>query len=200
MKVPNEKVFPFSGNCFCLIPNADLTFVVISKNAGTFLKKVVVYNESQEQEWVEGFWAIHDKIGYSQESPYLIPFEEMDSYEREQGEFTKFTVWRDPVGRVISTYRLSCLERKFRKYFYTLGLYENIDFGRFIQFPEFELGKEYLLHQDEHFRRQVDYYHPDQVDYIVPIGELNRFLNEHEVPFGNEISNKTEAPFTLENE
>lgn len=87
----------------------------------------------------------------------------------------KFAVWRDPVERLVSCYKFFCLEKENRYYFRYLDLYGDNSFDRFMEFVRFELGKTNPLYQDEHIRRQSDYYSPEDVDYIVPIKFLNRF-------------------------
>jgi len=76
-------------------------------------------------------------------------------------------------------------------------MYEDNSFDRFMEFVRFELGKKNPLSQDEHIRRQSDYYHPEDVDYIVPIHKLNQFLEEHGVPVLKKSANETSVGFRL---
>lgn len=197
MKIPGDTVLPslFMGNFFCLIPHTNLAFVVISKNAVTFLKKVAIYNDTKE--WTDSDKA-HAKIGYHEESPYLIPIEKMHNHEKQNGVIVKFAVWRDPIERILSTYKLFCLEKEYRSYFHFLGLYEDNSFDRFMQFLRFEWSKKVPLFQDEHIRRQIDYYQIQDVDFIVPIHKLYDFLNDYKVAFIKEKTNKTTCKFIIE--
>ncbi|PPL03151.1 Sulfotransferase family protein [Parapedobacter indicus] len=188
------------GNFFCIIPNTGVAFVAISKNAVTFLKKVAYYNGSREKVWEKGFTSVHDLIGYSDGSPYLVPVDKMQEFENKHGVYTKFAVWRDPIERIVSTYKLFCLDGEFRRYFHFLGLVGGTSFDRFVDFLEFEWEKKDPLWQDEHIRRQVDYYNPSEVNYIVNIHNLHSFLTDFNVPFKSEISNKTLSSFELTNE
>lgn len=198
--MPQNAVLPprFFGNYFCLIPNTNLAFVVIAKNGVTFLKKVAHYNDTGR--WVEDFIESHDVIGYTEESPYLIPVEKMSEFEEKNGKRIKFAIWRDPLERVVSTYKLFCLEKQFRTYFHFIGLYHDNSFENFMRFMEFEWTKKYGEIQDEHIRSQIDYYDAKEVDFILPVEKMYDFLKEHKVPFVKEQSNKTDVVFNLENQ
>ena len=66
-----------------------------------------------------------------------------------------------------------------------------------MEFVRFELGKSNPVYQDEHIRRQSDYYRPEDVDYIVPIHKLNQFLEEHDVLVLKKSANETSVKFQL---
>lgn len=198
MKLPANTILPspFMGNFFCLIPNTNLAFVAIAKNGVTFLKKVAVFNAMKK--WTDRYTA-NTTVGYHEDSTYLISVKEMSDYEKQNGKLIKFAVWRNPIERIISTYKLFCLEKEYRTYFHYLGLYEDNSFDRFMKFLEFEWHKKDLIKQDEHIRRQVDYYQPEDVDYIVPIFKLYDFLTEHNISFIKEQTNKTSSQFVIKN-
>jgi len=193
--IPN----PFFGNYFCLIPNTNVSFVVISKNACTFLKKVAVYN--QENIW-EKDTVIHNKIGYrSEKSQYLVSFDEMKEIESElEGDLIKIAIWRDPVERIVSSYKMFCLEKEWRHYMQYLNIYNDNSFERYMQIVRFELEKGDPLFIDEHFRKQIDYYDINDVTEIVHIKDLNRFLGSKNIPFQKEKSNPTKVDFKLTDE
>lgn len=65
----------------------------------------------------------------------------MPAYEVENGTVLKFAVWRNPVERLISTYKWFILEKNWNHYFHMLDLYKDNDFDRFLEFVKFELGK-----------------------------------------------------------
>ena len=196
MKLPLDYKLPslFFGNFFCLIPNTNAAFVVISKNACSFLKKVAIYNDTNE--WVTTSKA-HDIIGYSAKSNYLVPISKMKKYEEKNGALVKFAIWRDPIDRIASTYKLFCLEREYRAYFHYLGINENISFERFKDFMMFEWNKKSAVNQDEHIRRQVDYYKLRDVDHVISIDSLYPFLDNNNIKFKKEKSNKTNVAFEI---
>lgn len=199
MKLPLDYKLPslFLGNFFCLIPNTNAAFVIIAKNGCAFLKKVAIYNNTNE--WVTTEEA-HSIVGFSIKSNYLVPVSKMKQYEEKNGKLMKFAVWRDPVVRVTSAYKFFCLEREYRTYFHYLGINESISFERFKDFLVFEWHKKPAINQDEHVRRQVDYYKPRDVDHIIPIENLYSFLENNNIKFKKEQTNKTNVAFEIVNE
>lgn len=198
MKVPEKSIIPspFMGNFFCQLENHNASFVVLSKNGTTFLKKIAVYLKTGHIPQTED--EAHYTIGFDETSDYLISLPNMAEYENKYGKTLKFAVWRDPVDRLLSTYKFFCLEREFRRYFQFLDLYNDNSFERFMQIVEFELSKSEVEYQDEHIRRQVDYYNPEDVDYIVPIHKLNQFLAEKGIPVLEMKSNATSVRFKMQ--
>lgn len=179
----------FFGNYFCLMKNYQAAFVAISKNAVTTLKNTVIHSEGLPIPGSD--IETHYHIGYSPEKGYLVPVTEMEEYEREYGRLLKFAVWRDPVDRLISTYKWFILEKTQRSYFMCLNLYRDNSFDRFMEFVRFELGKKDALMQDEHIRKQSDYYAPGDVDFIVPLSQLPHFLQAHDIPTLRNLYNKS---------
>ncbi|WP_455592710.1 sulfotransferase family 2 domain-containing protein [Bacteroides sp.] len=196
--VPFEPYSPFLQNYFCIIEKYRVAFVVISKNAVTTLKNIAIYAKLGGVPEYENL--THEYIGYTPANGFLIPISEMPAYEAKHGKHLKFAVWRDPMERLVSVYRCFVLQQARRNYFLYLGLYKDNSFERFMQFVEFELQKVDPLYQDEHIRRQSDYYSPEDVDYIVPVEKLDQFLEEHGLPTLEEKSNESFLPFKLENE
>ena len=113
----------------------------------------------------------------------------------------KIAVLRDPVERLVSCYKNFCLEyhHQQRRYFEYLDLCREPSFDRFMEFVRFEMGKSDPLYQDEHIRRQSDYYSCEDVDYIVPIEKLDTFLQVYKIPQVGDIRNSTHAKFALIN-
>ena len=124
----------------------------------------------------------------------------MKEREALKGKMIKFAVWRDPVERLVSCYKFFCLERENRVYFRYLSLYEDNSFERFMEFVRFELKKSNPLYQDEHIRKQSDYYSIEDVDYIIPIKQLNNFLDRYNIPIAENYANKTTIDFVLNDE
>lgn len=196
--MPFEPYSPFIQNYFCIIEKYRAAFVVIAKNAVTTLKNIAIYAKLGGIPKYENI--THDYIGYTPANGFLVPISEMPAYEANHGKYLKFTVWRDPVERLVSTYRCFILQQAKRYYFIYLGLYKDNSFERFMQFVEFELQKTDPLYQDEHIRKQSDYYSPEDVDYVVPVEKLDQFLKEHGLPILDGKSNESFIPFKLENE
>ena len=185
---------PFLANYFCLMESYHMAFVIIAKNASSHLRNVLASS-------LYGFYpnqgGAHSLVGYDDASPYLCPVSKMQEKEKESGKMIKFAVWRDPVERLVSCYKHFCLEKANRFYFRYLALFEDNSFDRFMEFVRFELRKSNPVYQDEHIRRQSDYYRPEDVDYIVPIHKLNQFLEEHGVPVLKKSANETSVKFQL---
>ena len=185
---------PFLANYFCLMERYHMAFVVIAKNASSHLRNILASS-------LYGFYpnqgSAHSLVGYNDASPYLCPVLKMQEKEKESGKMIKFAVWRDPVERLVSCYKHFCLEKANRFYFHYLALFEDNSFDRFMEFVRFELGKSNPVNQDEHIRRQSDYYRSEDVDYIVPIHKLNQFLEEHGVPVLKKSANETSVKFQL---
>lgn len=184
---------PFMGNYFCEIAHCKAAFVVISKNAVTYLKNIAIYTKTGVVATAKN--EIHDKIGYTPESSYLCQVGDCD--EKWGKNIIKFAVWRDPVERLVSCYKHFCLERHQQRYYTYLDLYREPSFDRFMEFVRFELGKSDPLYQDEHIRRQSDYYKSADVDYIVHIGKIDAFLQELNIPLIKENTNLSRAKFAL---
>ena len=104
------------------------------------------------------------------------------------------------IERLVSAYKYFILERTFNQYMYMCNLYQDCSFERFLSFVEFELGKANPLWQDEHIRRQSDFYTSADVDCIVPLSKLNRFLAERGVDMPEEKANATSVRFELKDE
>lgn len=197
MRIPENHIVtsPFMGNYFCLIDKYDMAFIAIAKNGMTFLKNIAI--KARGKQLPENEDLTHKMVGFTPEAGYLIPVQKMCSWEKQNKNVMEFAVWRDPVERLISTYKFFCLEKEFRNYWHYLDLYHDSSFERFMEFVVFELKKSHPLYQDEHIRRQVDYYRLEDVDYIVPIEELNHFLQANQVCLLEEKSNTTSVAFDL---
>lgn len=183
----------FRGNYFCLIPNQNIAFLVISKVGNTFLKKVAIYSKTGK--WIESSYETHSIIGFNESSPFLIPVNKIFEYEKNYGDLLKFAVWRNPAERLISVYKYFCLAKVYRTYFDAVGLYDNESFDWFLKFVKFELSKNDPQKQDPHIRRQSDHYEVDDVDYIVHIDNLFLFLKSNNIHFKYEYSNKNNIEF-----
>lgn len=170
----------FFRNFFCIIKERQAAFVCISKNACTSLKAIAIYHKTGLR--IRNELEIHQTIGFEPDKGYLIPVSEMPTYEKLHGPLLKFAVWRDPVERLVSAYKWFILSGEYRVYFKWVNLYQDCSFDRFIDFATFELGKSYPENQDEHIRKQSDYYSAEEVDVIVPLEKLDIFLLHNRLP------------------
>lgn len=186
---------PFSQNYFCLIEKSNIAFVSIFKNGVTHLKALAVYSKTGY--YPEDVNEAHDLIGYDETNGYLCLVSRIKDLEKKKGPLLKFAVWRDPIERLISNYKYFCLEGVYRRYFELVGLYKDTSFERFMEFVRFELGKSDPLYQDEHIRKQSDYYNKEDIDYIVPLNKLNLFLGEHGISLVKKTVNATSVDFEL---
>jgi hypothetical protein len=148
------------GNFYLLHAAEQWAAVCISKNACTSLKSLVLASHGCLPPTRND---IHAAVGFSAASPYLHPV----SKGRPSGYFC-FAVFRCPIQRFISLYRQFGLDAEpHRRYQKMIG----VGFDRWIDFAARELGRP-VLQQDEHFRRQSDYYRPEDVDVVIRIEEL----------------------------
>lgn len=191
---PNILVSPFAGNHFCTIDGANIAFVAIAKNAVTLLKQLAIYSKTNYIAKDED--EIHELVGYIEHNGYLLPVNKSEELERRN--IIRFAVWRDPVERLISCYKYFILEKNYRTYYAYLNLHQEPSFDRFMDFVRFELSKTNPIYQDEHIRRQSDFYSLKDVDFVVPINKINIFLQEHGVYLLNEKINMTSIDFKLD--
>lgn len=190
----NNLVSPFAGNYFCTIDGANMAFVAIAKNAVTLLKQLAVYSKTNYKTKNED--EIHQLVGYTERNGYLLSVAKSEELQRKN--IIRFAVWRDPVERLISCYKYFILEKNNRIYFSYLHLYQEPSFDRFLEFVRFELSKTDPSYQDEHIRRQSDFYSLNDVDFVVPINKINNFLEEYGVRLLNEKINTTSIDFKLD--
>lgn len=118
-------------------------------------------------------------IGHCPNQYNIEPFKIYD-YEKKRGkELIKFAVIRDPVSRLISTYKLFWLDNYPHAYFNVMKQKYNINtLDKFIQWvANYELTKP-VLQQDEHIRKQLAWLKDIQyLNYIVPIEHLDDFIH-----------------------
>lgn len=174
----------FFGNYYCNIKD-NIYFVVISKNACTTLKYLTLrfrnYNITNPDN-------IHAAIGF-EENNFLT---KVINKSKIKANSIKFAVYRDPVDRFISIYKHFILAGNKRWYIDALNLRNDNNFDRFIEFAKFEISKSNSLMQDEHIRKQIDYYKEEDVDYIVKLEDLNDFLKYINIDPANYKLNNTD--------
>ena len=97
--------------------------------------------------------------------------------------YRRFAVWRDPVSRTLSLWIRFCILEKRYEPFGSAGLF-GCNLRKFVEWISEKLRRN-GVHVDFHFRRQIDFYSPADVDDIVPIEHLTAYLKElghEEVP------------------
>jgi hypothetical protein len=151
------------GNHYLLNHSASWAAVCISKNGCTSLKTRILMDHGIP---ATDFATIHDRIGYDSKSRFLRPV----SAGLPKG-FHVFAVWRDPVARFLSVFKRFALAGDSGRH--PESLPPEID--AWLDWVEDELHKP-ILRQDEHIRRQSDYYRPDDVDAIVPLDHLGNWF------------------------
>lgn len=159
----------FFQNYYCVIPGHGMEFVVISRNACTQLKKAALASKGM---MLFNSQAINDMIGY-EENQFLRRVGSSGNNNN-----LRFAVWRDPISRLGSVYEWFVIEGNENFYFQMCDVY-NMDFDRFLNFTEFELGKSCGSMMDEHLRPQSMYYGQDDVDCVVDINILDDWLSTH---------------------
>jgi hypothetical protein len=91
--------------------------------------------------------------------------------------YVRFAVYRNPVERLVSLYRdKAAVFRAGRpqSYYLEQGVV-GCSFDDFLTYVEHELQKP-TAEVDEHVRRQIDFYHYTDVDWIVPLARLSEFF------------------------
>ena len=83
-----------------------------------------------------------------------------------------FAVWRPPIERCVSTWLGFTKKPTAHKYLQPLA---NCSFDDWVNFIEVEMLREGEK-IDPHLRRQIDFYHVNDVDAIVPLEMLNQWL------------------------
>lgn len=162
---------PFMQNFYCHIKD-NIYWIVISRNACTSLKNISLREHLGY--YPEDIDRTHAIIGNS-ENLFLKSLEHLPT------DSLKFAVYRDPVDRLISVYKHFCIDNAKRWYFDALDL-RGVSFDRFMEFVRFELSKINPLMQDEHIRRQSDYYLPSHIDVLVQLCDLDKYLSYLGIP------------------
>lgn len=165
------------NNYYCLIPNTNLAFVPIPKNASTYLKATVFYKKFGV--WNTSVKHVHQLLGYGEQSPYFINRAKVQEYESKNGQLTKFAVYRDPIERLLSAYKFFCFGEPSLIMTTKIGLFLGMPFELFLERVKTHLSEIPVDLQDNHFKCQFDIYNPNEVDYIVEIENLYTFLKSY---------------------
>lgn len=179
---------PFMGDYFCRIPRTNLAFVVVSKNASTFLKRVSILHATGE--WNTDLRSTHAMVGRDGGSNYLVPVREMTTWERRNGRLRKFAVWRDPIRRVESCYSMFCIDGIYLPHLAASALYADPSEEHFRKFIQFETSKPRGW-IESHFKPQSHSYDATDVDDILEIQDVHNYLDHHGVSYIDEKSNSS---------
>jgi glycosyltransferase involved in cell wall biosynthesis len=184
-----KKAMP---NLFFLCHKHRFMYLAISKNASTSMKFLMWQEEHggksiEEPSGIHRYWGFHQSPGRA-----------IDRRDREglagYSNYLKFAVYRDPVSRFLSAYHNRVLFTNFAHPFYSGKRLSGMGLDQFIRVTESILKIENPLHIDEHLRPQAWCYEPAEVDFIVPIDQLQLFLKQQ---FGidlNRSANRTDLP------
>ena len=154
------------GNFWLLNRRRRWAAVCISKCGCSTLKYHALADDAGLDPATLSHNELHDRVGYAA-NHFLAPItaDPPDGYVR-------FAVWRDPVDRFLSVMRNFGAGGHARRNFAGLA---DLDTAAWIDFTLAELRKP-TLRQDEHLRRQADYFDAGQLDALVELSSLTRWL------------------------
>lgn len=162
-------------NLFFVCESRRFLFLSISKNACTTIKHLIYELDTGHPFACEDPWEIHDQMGYA-----AVPGRVIDRRDRAQlaalADCTRFTVYRDPVERLLSAYADKIPPGSVgADYFVKRGLV-GMALDPFLDVVEQVLSLSDPLLMDEHLRPQHLCFAPGDVEFVVPIEHLTRFL------------------------
>lgn len=166
---------------FIVCEQRRFMFVVIAGNASTALKRLSWSLENSlsaysarhpDEQQLEGFYA------FSDDQPRRISVQQ--ARQPKYADYLKFAVYRDPFERLLALYNETICPNRLhtsrgKGYFQEAGIID-AELSEFVDFAVAELRQQDPLRQDEHLRSQSLFYNPDDVDWIVPIKQLDAFL------------------------
>ncbi len=174
------------GNFWLLNRRRRWAAVCISKCGCSTLKYHAVADNTEEDPAQLSHNQLHDRVGYVA-NRLLTPV----TASAPDG-FVRFAVWRDPVERFLSVIKNFGPQGHVRGSFAALP---HLDVSAWIDFTLAELKKP-TLRQDEHLRRQADYFDAAQIDVLVQLSSLSPWLRSS---FGHPaITRNPSASRTLE--
>lgn len=179
-------------NLFFLSHRHKFMYLGVSKNASTSMKQLMWYEEN-ENSGEDAPSRFHLYWGFSPVEGRSVDVTDNQSLA-EYRNYLRFSVYRDPVSRFLSAYHNKVLYSPTEHPFYTGKRLEGMGLEQFIRVAESILKISNPLHIDEHLRPQAWCYEPSDVDFIVPIGQLDEFLK---LQFGIELirnQNQTVLP------
>lgn len=138
--------------------------VCIAKNACTSLKQVVLAHSGLQ---TNDLATIHNAIGYDSNSRFFHPVR-----SGKPVGLLSFAIWRDPISRLASIYRHFGLDGFQLD---RLAHLKHQGFDAWVDYAAQEV-KRPVLEQDEHLRRQCDYYSVDDVDVVVHLKNVSDFF------------------------
>jgi Sulfotransferase family len=162
-------------NLFFVCESRRFLFLSISKNACTTLKHLSYELDTGHPFACGDPWEIHDHLGYAP-----IPGRVIDRRDRAQlaklAGYTRFTVYRDPVERLLSAYADKVPPGSVGADFFVKRGLIGMALDPFLDVVEQVLSLQDPLLMDEHLRPQHLCFEPADVEFVVPIEHLTRFL------------------------
>jgi hypothetical protein len=164
------------GSFFFACHRRRFLFLSVSKCGCSTVKKQI-FKEEMGGEFEGADLAVHDVFGYAQRESSVMSLGNRRSWEpfAEQG-YVRFAVWRDPVARLLSTYREKVLNAQSGAPFFQQCRGMNLD--EFIELVGRVVAEVSPEKMDEHLRPQSACYDAGDVDWIVPLERLDEFLWE----------------------
>lgn len=104
-----------------------------------------------------------------------------------------FSVYRDPVERLVSFYTNKVIDENHNDWLVSLGMM-SCSFDEVLSAVESSLTNDSPFMQDQHIRRQVDTYPVVDIDIIVPLEHLDDFLRENGITPPHQNVSKGEKP------
>jgi hypothetical protein len=149
-------------------------YLSIPKCACTSMKALILrhdgLNPSEDQE------AIHAQLGYAHAPPHAYDARRVDDLAG-LSEYLRFAVYRDPVERFVSLYVNKVVQQMGTQDIFTSHFGKSMD--AFLDTAE-ELFASYAMPSiDHHLRPQAYWLNATQLDWIVPLEELRKFMRKH---------------------
>jgi len=164
-------------NFFFVCESRRFLFISISKNACTTLKHLSYELDTGHPFACVDPWEIHDHFGYAPVPGCII-----DRRDRAQlaqlADYTRFVVYRDPTERFLSAYADKVQPGSVGADFFVKSGLIGLPLDPFLDVVQEVLSLRDPLLIDEHLRPQHLCFEPADVDFVVPIQHLTRFLEE----------------------
>ena len=180
---------PFAENLFLVDHKSNHKFVNVAKCGVTTIKQVIAEHEGIKYQTVHD---LHKVFGTHSDKKLAVRIDQ----DLMGDDYRRVAVWRDPVQRFMSWYRDKVLKPK-QPYVFQTALAVQHDEERLLEFVKFELNKVDPEWMDEHLRPQSDYYQAQNIDLVVELKDLNRYLKKvgalKKEPKKFNVTNKQEA-------
>lgn len=168
---------PFLGNLFITNHKRGHKFLSVAKVGSTTIKTVTAHDDGLLDGSIKNSQEIHSLFGYKENGSSMLAID-----SPRYPHYIRAAVYRDPVERVTSWYKDKVLlngnDKGFNSYCLRLDIIGETDYSRIIEFLRFEVTKPHDDWIDEHLRPIARYIKPQDVDVIIKINDLDKYL-EH---------------------